>query len=72
MTLAYVVMTSPYRILPGPELDELPDWAISLMSAVVTSIGAWTAVGVLGLFGIGVNGDPRAAGRQEAPEAVPG
>ena len=53
VTLAYVVATSPYRILPGPELDDFPDWAISLMSAVVTAVGAWTAVRVLAVFGIG-------------------
>ncbi len=53
LTLAYVVVTSPYRILPGPQLDEFPDWVISLMSAVVTAVGAWTAVRVLGLFRIG-------------------
>ena len=75
VTLAYVVMTSPYRILPGPKLDELPDWAISLMSAVVTAVGAWTAVRVLGLFGIGESGEAGeagAAGPPEAPEAAPG
>lgn len=53
LTLAYVVVTSPYRILPGPQLDAFPDWAISVLSAVVTAVGGWTAVRVLGLFGIG-------------------
>jgi hypothetical protein len=61
-TLAYVVTTSPYRILPGPQLDEFPDWAISIMSFIVTAVGAWTAMRVLGLFGIG----------PKAPEAIPG
>jgi len=66
VTLAYVVVTSPYRILPGPQLDELPDWAISIMSAVVTAVGAWTAVRVAGLFGIGIGG-PRCEGADLLP-----
>lgn len=49
-TLAYVVATSPYRILPGPKLAEYPDWAISLMSAAMTVVGAWVAWRVIGLF----------------------
>ena len=53
VTVSYVAVTSPYGILPGPKLDELPDWAISIASAVVTAIGGWTAVRVLELFGIG-------------------
>jgi hypothetical protein len=52
-TVAYVAVTSPYRMLPGPELDDFPAWAISLMSAVVTAIGGWTAARVIQLFGIG-------------------
>jgi hypothetical protein len=50
LTLAYVVVTSPYRILPGPKLEELPDWVISAASLVVTAVGAWTAWRVIGLF----------------------
>jgi hypothetical protein len=42
-TLAYVIANSPYRILPGPKLDDFPGWAISLMSAVTTLSGAWMA-----------------------------
>jgi hypothetical protein len=53
LTLAYVVVTSPYRILPGPQVAEYPDWAISIMSAIATAIGGWTAARVLGVFGIG-------------------
>jgi hypothetical protein len=54
LSLAYVVVTSPYRILPGPQVPEYPDWAISIMSAVVTAVGGWTAASVLGVFGIGM------------------
>lgn len=43
LTLAYVVANSPYRILPGPKLDNFPDWLISLMAAVTTATGAWVA-----------------------------
>jgi Gpi18-like mannosyltransferase len=55
LTLAYVVVTSPYRMLPGPQVAEYPDWAISIMSAVVTAVGGWTAARVLGVFGIGAS-----------------
>jgi hypothetical protein len=50
VTVAYVAVTSPYRILPGPEWPDFPDWAISVMSAATTAIGAWTAYSVVGLF----------------------
>lgn len=50
LTVAYVALTSPYRILPGPEWADFPDWAISLMSAATTAVGAWTASRVLGMF----------------------
>jgi len=49
-TLVYVLVTSPYRILPTPMLDELPDGAISVICLIVTAIGAWTAWRVLSLF----------------------
>jgi hypothetical protein len=49
-TLAYVLATSPYRILPGGKLAEFPDWAISAICAIVSAIGAWTAWRVLSLF----------------------
>jgi hypothetical protein len=49
-TLVYVLVTSPYRILPGDKVGELPDWAISLMALAVTAIGAWTAWRVVSLF----------------------
>ena len=68
LTLAYVVVTSPYRILPGPQLDAFPDWVISVMSAVVTAVGGWTAVRVLGLFGMGP-GAPVEGGPAAAPSA---
>jgi hypothetical protein len=50
LTLAYTVVTSPYRILPGPKLEEFPDLVISAASLVVTAIGAWTALRVIELF----------------------
>jgi hypothetical protein len=49
-TLVYVLVTSPYRILPTPKLAEYPDWAISVMCLAVTLVGAWTAWRVVGLF----------------------
>jgi hypothetical protein len=49
-TLVYVLVTSPYRILPGEKLKEFPDWAISAMCLVVTAVGAWTAWQVVSLF----------------------
>ena len=42
-TLAYVLANSPYRILPGDRIEDFPDWAISLMSVVMTAFGAWVA-----------------------------
>jgi Gpi18-like mannosyltransferase len=42
-TLAYVLMNSPYRILPGDRVPALPDWAISVSSAVFTAIAGWLA-----------------------------
>jgi len=49
-SLAYVLVTSPYRILPTPKIAEYPDWAISAMCAIVTAAGAWTAWRVISLF----------------------
>jgi hypothetical protein len=43
LTLAYVLMNSPYRILPGDRIPALPDWAISAVSAIFSAIGAWVA-----------------------------
>ena len=49
-SLVYVLVTSPYRILPTPKIAEFPDWAISVMCAIVTAAGAWTAWRVISLF----------------------
>jgi hypothetical protein len=49
-TLVYVLVTSPYRILPGDKIKEFPDWAISAMCLLVTAVGAWTALQVVSLF----------------------
>lgn len=49
-TLAYVLMNSPYRILPGPKIDDFPGWLISLMAAVTTLAGAWVAWRLIGLL----------------------
>ena len=43
VTLAYVLMNSPYRILPGDRIAALPDWVISIASAVFSVIAAWVA-----------------------------
>ena len=50
VTLVYVLVTSPYRILPTPKLPELPDWQISIIAAIVTAAGTWTAWRVVSLF----------------------
>jgi branched-subunit amino acid transport protein AzlD len=49
-TLVYVLMNSPYRILPSDRIASFPDWAISAMCLAVTAIGAWTAWRVVSLF----------------------
>jgi hypothetical protein len=49
-TLVYVLVTSPYRILPTPKLAELPGSAISVACLIVTVAGAWVAVRVVELF----------------------
>jgi len=49
-TLVYVLVTSPYRILPTPKIAEFPGWAISAMCLVVSAAGAWTAWQVVSLF----------------------
>jgi hypothetical protein len=64
VTLAYVLANSPYRILPGGRIDALPDWAISLLSAVTTFAGAWTAWRVVAMI------RDRSAG-SAATEALP-
>jgi Glycosyltransferase family 87 len=43
VTLAYVLMNSPYRILPGDRIAALPEWAISVASGVFSVIGGWVA-----------------------------
>ena len=50
VTLAYVLANSPYRILPGPKLDDFPGWLISVMCAVTTASGVWVAWRLIGLF----------------------
>jgi len=50
VTLAYVLANSPYRILPGPKIDNFPDWAISVMALVTTASGAWVAWRLVGLL----------------------
>ena len=49
-TLAYVLANSPYRILPGDKIENFPDWAISLMSVVMTGLGVWVAWRVVQLL----------------------
>jgi hypothetical protein len=50
LTLAYVLANSPYRILPGPKLDDFPGWLIAVMCAVTTASGVWVAWRLIGLF----------------------
>jgi dolichyl-phosphate-mannose-protein mannosyltransferase len=70
LTLAYVLANSPYRILPGPKIDDFPGWAITLMSVVMTAFGAWTAARLIGIQLAG----PPSAWREPSwgvPAAVP-
>ena len=50
VTLAYVLANSPYRILPGERIENLPGWVISVMCVVMTAIGAWVAWRVVELL----------------------
>jgi hypothetical protein len=50
VTLAYVLANSPYRILPGPRIEALQAWAISLLCLAMTLAGAWVAWRVVALF----------------------
>jgi hypothetical protein len=68
-TLVYVLVTSPYRILPTPKLPELSDTWISVISAVVTVVGAWTAWQVVSLFRGSSLAAAGAAGNGPAPPA---
>ncbi len=61
VTLAYVLLNSPYRILPGGRIDAFPDWAISLLSLAMTLAGAWVAWRVIDLFRSPVPGSSSAA-----------
>ena len=63
LTVAYVAVTSPYRIFPIGEWPDFPGWAISVMSAATTVVGAWTAVRVLELFRADAAMPGRAPGR---------
>ena len=62
VTLAYVVLNSPYRILAPVRLEDLPGWVISLVCAVTTATGAWVAWRLLDLQRRGAPGDARIAG----------
>ena len=71
MTLAYVLLNSPYRILAPERLENLPDWAISAMAAVTTASGAWIAWRLVALLRRGPNGPP-AEGRPAEAGFAPG
>ena len=64
LTLAYVLANSPYRILPGPKLNDFPGWLIAVMCGVTTASGLWVAWRLVALLRRG-RGDGDAA-----PEAV--
>lgn len=68
-TLAYVLANSPYRILPGPKLDDFPGWLISLMCAVTTASGAWVAWRLVAFLRRGGAGDQAGGAGGEAVEA---
>ncbi|HEY4228496.1 MAG TPA: glycosyltransferase 87 family protein [Candidatus Limnocylindrales bacterium] len=70
-TLAYVLANSPYRILPGPKIDDFPGWAITVMAVVMTAFGAWTAARLIGVLLAG----PRSEWREPGwglPKGEPG
>lgn len=50
VTLAYVVLNSPYPILWPVRLEDLPGWAISVLCAITTLSGAWVAWRLAGLL----------------------
>lgn len=50
VTLAYVILNSPYPILWPVRLGDLPGWAISLLCAVTTASGGWVAWRLIGLL----------------------
>lgn len=56
VTLAYVVVNSPYRILWPVRVADLPGWAISLLCAVTTATGVWVAWRLVELQRRGVPG----------------
>jgi hypothetical protein len=70
-TLAYVLANSPYRILPGPKVENFPAWAISVMSLAMTAAGAWAAWRVVGLFGQRRTASDAATERLARPAAPP-
>lgn len=59
-TLAYVLANSPYRILPGERIEDFPDWAITIMSVVMSAAGAWVAWRLVQLLRRGA-GEPAAS-----------
>jgi hypothetical protein len=71
-TLVYVLVTSPYRILPTPKVAEFPGWAVSAMCLGVSAAGAWTAWRVGSLFRgreLAAAGPPVGGGRGPAASA---
>ena len=68
LTLAYVLANSPYRILPGPKIPDLPGWGITVASLVMTAIGAWTAAR---LIGVQLVGAPGRSGRPDGAALQP-
>ncbi len=50
VTLAYVILNSPYPILWPVRLEDLPGWAISVLCAITTLGGAWVAWRLAGLL----------------------
>jgi hypothetical protein len=61
VTLAYVVLNSPYRILAPVRMEDLPGWAVSLLCAVTTATGAWVAWRLVELLRRGAPGEARIA-----------
>jgi len=63
VTLAYVLANSPYRILPGSRIQEMPQWTITALSVALTASGVWVAWRLVQVL--------RTSASSAVPEAVP-
>jgi hypothetical protein len=73
VTLVAVVAASPYDILPVPEWarEDLPRWAVSVLSIAMTGAGAWTAWRVIEIVRESPVAEPMAAWQEVRLSARP-